>query len=300
MQEPYKVLTIQPEWVLEPEALGSKEKFWCRWPEKKVSWLFKYCQPNTGQHWAEKIAAEIADILGILHADVELALFKGERGSLSKSFARRGRSLFHGNQILAGKVFGYKPDRRFRQSDHTLANIFRALELGFVTPESARKAKAQLAGYLVLDALIGNTDRHHENWGILLRMTRGGWEGIVAPTFDHASSLGRELLDQGQGKSRQRLLDLKKVGGYVEKARGAIFWDAEDPHGLSPLELVRRSSRQDVQLFATPLRRLDRLDRTSIESIVNRVPDDWMTPVARQFAVELMCYSLKELQEILL
>jgi len=131
-------------------------------------------------------------------------------------------------------------------------------------------------------------------------MTRGGWEGIVAPTFDHASSLGRELLDQGQGKSRQRLLDLKKVGGYVEKARGAIFWDAEDPHGLSPLELVRRSSRQDVQLFATTLRRLDRLDRPSIESIVNRVPDDWMTPVARQFAVELMCYSLKELQEILL
>ena len=146
MQEPYKVLTIQPEWVLEPEALGSKEKFWCRWPEKKVSWLFKYCQPNTGQHWAEKIAAEFADILGILHADVELALFKGARGSLSESFARRGRSLFHGNQILAGKVFGYEPDRRFRQSDHTLANIFRAVRAGVCDARKCAQGQGSTCG----------------------------------------------------------------------------------------------------------------------------------------------------------
>ncbi|MGH9429309.1 MAG: HipA domain-containing protein [Terriglobia bacterium] len=298
MLEPYRILTVQPEWVLEKEALGSKEKFWCRWPEGKVSWLFKYCQPHTGQHWAEKIASEIAEVLGILHAHVDLAVFNGERGSLSESFARRGRSLFHGNQILAGKVIGYNPDRRFRQSDHTLANILRALEGGFATPESARKSKEQLAGYLVLDALIGNTDRHHENWGILLKMTSAGWEGIVAPTFDHASSLGRELLDEGPGKRRQTLLHSKSVGSYLEKARGAIFWDDGDAHGLSPLELVRRACRESLQLFSPTLHRLERIDRSSIESIVNRVPDDWMTAMARQFAIELMCYSLRELREI--
>ena len=48
-------------------------------------------------------------------------------------------------------------------------------------------------GYLMLDALIGNTDRHHENWGI---MTGRGRPQVLAPTYDHASSLGRELSDQ--------------------------------------------------------------------------------------------------------
>ena len=37
----------------------------------------------------------------------------------------------------------------------------------FGESEHAEKAKSRLAEYVVLDALIGNTDRHHENWGIL-------------------------------------------------------------------------------------------------------------------------------------
>ena len=62
----YRVLEIQPEWVREPEALGSKEKFWYRAKESEAEWLFKFPQPNTGQHWAEKIAAELAACLGVL------------------------------------------------------------------------------------------------------------------------------------------------------------------------------------------------------------------------------------------
>lgn len=56
----YPILEIQPEWVLEPEVLGSKEKFWYRDPDGESEWLFKYPQSGTGQHWSEKIAAEIA------------------------------------------------------------------------------------------------------------------------------------------------------------------------------------------------------------------------------------------------
>jgi len=74
----------------------------------------------------------------------------------------------------------------------------------------------------VLDAVIGNTDRHHENWGILLRRTKRRWMGMLAPTFDHASSLGRELRDETRGKCRRRLLSENQVGAYSEKATGAI------------------------------------------------------------------------------
>ena len=59
MPDTYPILEVEQEWVLEPETMGSKDKFWYKQPEKDVNWLFKYPQPNTGQHWAEKIAARL-------------------------------------------------------------------------------------------------------------------------------------------------------------------------------------------------------------------------------------------------
>jgi hypothetical protein len=299
VQPAYSIFEIQPEWVLEPEGMGSKEKFWYRAKESETEWLFKFPQQNTGQHWAEKIAAEVAACMEILHGQVQFAVFQGTQGSATESFAREGRNLFHGNQILAGKVFGYDPHKEFRQSDHTLANIFLALDRTFTKPEGAQKAKITLAGYLVLDAVIGNTDRHHENWGILRKQVGERWQGLVAPTFDHASSLGRELLDMTEGKCRKRLLAEKRVGQYSEKAPGAIYWEKQDKCGLGPLELVRRATLWQPDLFLPSLARLEKLERPLLESIVERVPADWMTPVAREFAIALMCYNIQELRKIL-
>jgi hypothetical protein len=299
MANVFPVIEIQPAWVLDREALGSKRKFWYRQPEPKSDWLFKYPQPNTGQHWAEKIAAEIADCLNIPHARVELALFQDNRGSTTESFIQDGWSLSHGNQVLAGQVFGYNPEAKYGQSDHTLANIFLALEKIFAQPEDAQEAKRSLADDLVLDAVIGNTDRHHENWGILLKQEDEQWVGSVAPTFDHASSLGRELLDEGKKKSRLRLLNEKRVRDYVEQASGAIYWDKTDKRGISPLELVRRAVSLHKDIFKPALARVAQLDRTKVEAIVSRIPDDWMTPLARQFSIEIMRYNLEQLRRIL-
>ncbi len=117
-------------------------------------WLFKYPQPHTGQHWTEKVAAEVAAVLGIHHARVELAEFQGHQGSATESFARSGRSLYHGNQVLERVVHGYDPDRRFMQSNHTLGNIFGAVDKILAEPETAR---ALMVNCILLDAVIGTT-----------------------------------------------------------------------------------------------------------------------------------------------
>ncbi len=294
----YPVIQIHPDWVLEEEAMGSKEKFWFRENDDGPDWLFKYPQANTGQHWAEKIAAEVAGCLDILHARVELAEIQGEWGSATESFARDGRDLHHGNQILAGQLLDYDPNLHFHQSSHTLANIFEALDRVFQYPEGRHRAKEQLAEYLVLDAVIGNTDRHHENWGILRKRTTGGWKGIVAPTFDHASSLGRELLDDTSGKCRYRILHEGRVPQYSEKAPGAIYWQETDRRGISPLELVRRGAQVHPDLFGNGLIALKKLDEGILTEIVTRVPNEWMSEIARTFALRLMCYNLEQLRKI--
>ena len=98
--------------------MGSKPKFWYRPSDQEAPWLFKYPQAATGQHWAEKIAAEIANSLHIPHAVVELAEFGESQGSVSKSFARGGRHLVHGNELLAA-FMPYDSKKRFGQSAHT-------------------------------------------------------------------------------------------------------------------------------------------------------------------------------------
>ena len=294
MADPYRIVEVKPEWVIDREDMGTKTKFWYRDPDDNANWLFKYPRQNTGEHWAEKIAAEVASVLGIRHAKVELARFEGDRGSATESFARGGRALYHGNQMLERIVSGYEPRRRFRQSQHTLANIFEVMDRVFARSETAIRAKRTIASYTVLDALIGNTDRHHENWGLLLRRQDYSLRGFVALSFDHASSLGRELLDN----RRDRFLKENRLGSYAEKGRGAIYWSEKDRYGPSPLELVRRAARDYSALFCPVLLKLAELDENVFFKIVERIPPDWMTSSAREFAVKLLCYNYRQLKEI--
>lgn len=273
--------------------MGTKPKFWCSHPGEDTPWLFKYPQPGTGQHWAEKIAAEIARCLGIPHAVVELATFKGERGSASRSFAVRGRQLIHGNEALARRI-PYDAEKRFGQSAHTLDNIFRTIESVFRREAGAAAAKRLFAAYVVLDALIGNTDRHHENWGFSIRRTRTGHRGFLAPSFDHASSLGRELRDE----KRERLLRDGRVGHYCERGRGAIYWTDAGRHGPSPLGLLRRATAESPELFLLPIATVASR-REILDSPVRRVPDGWMSKTARQFALEVLRYNAAEIGKCL-
>jgi hypothetical protein len=152
-----------------------------------------------------------------------------------------------------------------------------------------------MATYLVLDAVIGNTNRHHENWGILTEQRGEHMYGVMAPSFDHATSLGREL----QTERRQRLLEEGRVGQYSERARGGIFWAEEDRHAVSPLELVRRGFKEFPDLFANPIRNLKMFDAYRLKACVSRVPGDWMDATAKSFALELMRYNLSELGKLI-
>ena len=293
MPELYPIVEVQEEWALDPEFMGTKDKFWYRSPGQNTEWLFKYPRPNTGEHWAEKIASEVAGLLGIMHAKVELATSGKRVGSVTESFARRERELIHGNQILALTMSSYDLGASFGQSQHTLDNIWTALDSVFTSLGPRKAAKCRFAEYLILDALIGNTDRHHENWGVLRRRTESGWTGFLAPSFDHASSLGRELKDE----RRNRLLTEDRVGQYVGRGHGGIFWSEDERRGPSPLELVRLAISECPGLLQTALRRLEKVDEDSLREIVVRVQEDWMSQSAREFAIALMCYNLHDLRK---
>jgi hypothetical protein len=294
---PYPIVTVDPGSREDTEQLGSKPKFWVTIGNQR--WLFKEARRSTGEDWAEKVAAGVAHALGTSAATVELGDYLGKRGSLSLDFIDKqaGEALVHGNEILAGTVIGYDKTKRFRQSDHTVANIQAAIRKLWPN-EIADDILRCLAGYMVLDALIGNTDRHHENWGLRLRYdpTEKMLNLSVAPSFDHASSLGRELLDA----KREQYLEDGSVAAYIARGRGGIFWQPADPHGANPLRLVKIAAKSDPAYFAPALERVAALDQSLVRNLVHAVPEIRASATAKRFAVEMMLAAQAQLTELLL
>ena len=297
MSESYPIIEVQEDWLLDQrdayEAMGSKAKFWYRPGGDSTRWLFKYTRGNSGEHWAEKIAEQVARLLDIPHARVELAVFDGNRGSVTESFIDGELELFHGNQILDMVVSDYDPEARFGQSGHTLENILLALDYVFAGTHKGENAKLQFAEYAMLDGVIGNTDRHHENWGIVLKWAVEGQIAFLAPSFDHASSLGRELED---GR-RAMLLVEDRVGQYSERGRGGIYWSQDDRRGPSPATLFILATVRYPEFFEPALAKLANLPDSSLCEIVERTPEDWMSPTEREFAVTLMRYNMGKIRE---
>lgn len=295
MTEHYKIIRLRfdsPEVI---EQLGSKPKFWFRTSDDEQPWLFKYTRENTGEDWSEKIASELAHLLEIPAAQVELAMFMGKRGSASRSFVftTKGFDLIHGSEVLSGRVLNYEKSKQWHQSQHCIKNIIKAVELTF-TPRYRIQQLRTLSGFIVLDAIICNTDRHHDNWGLLRGpFGRGKAKHQVAPSFDHASSLGRELADE----RRKAMLDANGIEKYVMKGRGGIFWEESDEKGENPLLLAIKATKAYPTYFSPWLQRLKRLNPKDMSGIVERVPVICMSNEAKEFSHQLMVYTVKKLIE---
>ena len=292
----YEIIKVDPSTIEDIEQLGSKPKFWFYRGDQR--WLFKEARANTGEDWAEKAAAEIAPLVGVSAARVELAVARGKSGSATLNFvdSNAGEVLVHGNELLAGQVLGYDKRKQQKQSDHTLENIREAVQKVF--PEDQAVAILQtLAGYAVFDAVIVNTDRHHENWGVLFSLELAVGEGRVrvAPSFDHASSLGRELLDG----ARERYLTSGSMRRYMKNGRGGIYRDSNDSHGANPLDLVRFGLLRFPEYFSGSSKRAAQLDMVSVARIFEEIPAERMSVSARQFAFEFVQLSVNELKKAL-
>ena len=233
--DPYRVVPV-PATLDVDERQGTRPKAWVRLPPEDDRWLLKIPRVGTGEHWAEKIAAELGRMIDVECAQVELARYSEQAAiglrlprvrerrpgqaeppllaTICRSFlpseytTGREYRFFHGWEVLQHLIDGYDTTLRFGQRDHNVKNISSALAKmmgvhGINSMPRWDDAMEDLASYALLDAIIGNTDRHHENWMIGWVHDLGDMFIEIMPSFDHASSLGRELTDD----RRRRILD---------------------------------------------------------------------------------------------
>jgi len=285
--EPFPIIQITDEMILQDEPMGGKDKFWCQLPDDAAGggrWLFKQPrqEPEKMEHLAEKIAQELADLIRVPCARTELAQYGDIRGTVSKDVQEADEVLVHGNEIIAGRVMGYDVDRKRRTSDHTFQRIQQAIMQ--VCKGTCAEVMRQFAGYLILDALVGNTDRHHENWALLRRESKASVTYRLAPSFDHASSLGREMRDE----RRRRLLEQDQLEAYIEKGQGAIYVADLGEQTLCPMDLVRRLTDANPEWFRSCGVHLDSVTSEKVDGIISRIPDGWISESQKAFVAKLV------------
>ncbi|MDE0552586.1 MAG: HipA domain-containing protein [Candidatus Poribacteria bacterium] len=301
------------------EARGSRQKFWVSFEGDENDWLLKFPRPDNGEHWAEKVAAEIGHLIGVNCAKVELARCMwqtreeqsqgdgdlNQLGTICRSFTDLQHELdpeddlqcdfFHGCDILNIIIDSYNPSLRFKQTDHNVKNIVSAITT-ITDVESLNPMPRwdymleELASYALLDGLIGNTDRHHENW-MLARIYGPGydqWE--AAPSYDHASSLGRELTDE----RRRYILDSGRVLNYLQRGRGGVFVRSKLKY-TSPLRLAKLLCRWKPDFTQRTLHKIRNVSDDDIRTVMDKVPPEFMSDTSKDFATEVVLTSKTEL-----
>jgi len=294
-QNQYEVIRLTQEQMsqAQEELMGTRVKFWFDHPQLGHC-LFKYIRPDTGEDWSEKIAFELCKLLDLPSAQYELAeTANGDRGVIGVKFLGRGETLVHGNEVLSGMNPNYPTSVKYKAYQHTVGSVMEAIQensVGFppswAVPHSFTDARDLFVGYLLLDAWIGNGDRHHENWGFV-RPQDSQASIYLAPTYDHASCLGRELSDA----QRQR----KSVESYVNRCKSAFYLNQEDRRSPKVLELFEYTVRQYQQAGLEWLSRLEQISEQQIDLILQAFPACRLSEAASNFAKEILLFNKKRL-----
>jgi hypothetical protein len=296
----FPIVVVPPDAADLIEQLGTKEKFWFL-SETGVASLFKQVRQDTGEDWSEKIACEIASLLGLPHAQYDFATWKGLRGVVTPSFVPDRGRLVHGNELLVRLVPQYPGAKSFRVRQHTLRLVLAVIRAGPVLPPLGWLPVAGVAsavdvfiGYLLLDALIGNTDRHHENWGLVVspEMTIH-----LAPTYDHASSLGRNESDEtriGRLTTRDEGWSVQK---YVERATSA-FYPATGGRALSTIGAYQQAAETSPTAGKAWVDRLEAVSPADTAAIFQKVPPTIISEPAINFAQKMLELNRQRLLEL--
>ncbi len=305
--DPVNIRDVSDCLVLAVEPGGAKEKHWFFDPERvqpgnpdSSRSLFKYARRESGEDWSEVLASWLAHRLQLPHAEYDLGVWKGRRGVISYNFRSPGQEVDHGVDLLC-RMLGpnYNPigSKGRERRQHTLKNIFWALET-VGAPDgmdcgagTVKKASDVFTGYLMLDCLIGNTDRHDYNWAVLSRPKLSDRELRLAPTYDHASCLGRELSDV----KRSQMLKTHSVGTYAEGARCKIFSDDPEPRLLRPVDAFADAAARVPDAAAYWRERLHSISEADLRGLVERMPGERMSGAARCFAAEFLVHTRSRL-----
>jgi len=258
-------------------------------PGIKPNWpyLFKCSRPAyPDQFWMECIAYLVGTELGF---DVPKALpatsldFEGKvvcAALIEWFYDPKTQSFSHAADFFQNLMADFDNDKGTKHNLVDLKVICQEFELLMGIEQSWENWLNQL---LLFDALIGNTDRHQENWGIIFNPGLSS-KVSLSPLFDNGTSLGHERFPAKVASWTQTRLER-----YIYDGEHHLRINNDDPKTrLNHLESIRMLVNESEQNkafvqqimqtdFATMLAKLEYLCEIELEIPLSKQRFDWIS-----------------------
>lgn len=228
------------------------------------AYLFKTVTPRwQHQLWSEVIAYRLGALVGLQVPPCFVAFDErtNQAGALMEFFygypgERLPARLIHGADMLARFIKDTKRGRPHSvRGNISLCRLFLPIE----------QSISWWAAALAFDAVIGNTDRHPDNWGALVHQVPGvpaRYE--MAPLFDNGTSLGYELVDSRLAN----LVQAVPLQAYLSRGTHHCGWSVRDDAPTSHFTLCERLLEQH-EVAGAAIESVIRFDRAQITSLVH-------------------------------
>lgn len=156
------------------------------------------------EFWSEIIASEIGTFLGFNMLKYDIAYTGIEIGCISESMVTEGKNkLTEGISYLTGYDASYKPDdKKNSKQQYTFQFIKETLNF-----YNLSRFLENIIQIIIFDSIIGNGDRHQENWGIITE-----YSGIIKSFEDIAKKGKKNLGEKIVYSLISRMSKMKNIG----------------------------------------------------------------------------------------
>jgi hypothetical protein len=230
--------------------------------------FFKYEKYNCSESCSEKIAYEIAKVLNKQCAEIEFAQDeKGVVGIISYLFVDV-------NNIKQSKIHIDAKDF-FNQSEFNRKEFCTIKSIKKFLDKIDTNLFKDFLGIMVFDALIGETDRHEENWGL----SKTGNKYQISPLYDNGCNLLREF--KNKEIANKYYNGTKNFDKYILRSKTLIY--KENGQLYKHMELIKQLYEDYPEIISKEIQNLNRLTDSEIKKILNKIPKKFLEKKHKEY-----------------
>ncbi|WP_041595774.1 hypothetical protein [Halanaerobium hydrogeniformans] len=135
---------------------------------------------------------------------------------------------------------------------------------------------------LLFDGFIGQTDRHEENWGIIVSEKKDITPKL-APIYDNASSLARERLPHHVEKL---LKDENFLKSYLRKCKSCIRLNGNEK--ITQYDMLCYLNQCYSDIYKAFIIKLKLLQEDIIREIIFKVPENFISANQKRLVLKIL------------